>query len=126
MRRFPICKDLRTHLQQAQKTIMATAILQNMAAEWCEVDMAGADDDAGTDEEADDEEDAAPAMGSQSQERAQGSLVREAMVQARFLSINSEAISVMTTPQHYFYFNFKKNFLRYKQLMHFQNHFLWL
>ena len=79
-----------------------------MAAEWCELDVAGAYDEAGTDEEeAEDEEDSAPAMGRGDQERAQGSLVREAMVQARFLSINSEAISVMTTPQHYFYFNFK-------------------
>ena len=100
-------KDLRTHLLQAQKTIMATAILQNMASDWCEEDVAAAEDEAGTEEEeAEDEEDAAQAMGRE-RERAQGSMVREAMVQARFLSINSEAISLMTTPQLYFYFNFK-------------------
>ena len=83
-----------------------------MAAEWCEVDMAGADDDAGTDEEAEDEEDAAPAMGSGGQERAEGSLVREAMVQARFLSINSLAISLMNTNQLHLYFNFNKFILK--------------
>ena len=80
-----------------------------MAAEWCEEDVAWADDVAESDEEeSEDEEDAAP--GREQQERARGSLVREAMVQARFLSINSKAISVMTTPQHYFYFNFKNFF----------------
>ena len=102
-------KDLRTHLLQAQKTIMATAILQNMASDWCEEDVDAAEDEAGTEEEAEDEEDAAQAMGRE-RERAQGSMVREAMVQARFLSINSLAISLMTTPQLYFYFNFKKFF----------------
>ena len=44
------------------------------------------------------------------QERAQGNRVREAMLQARFLSINSKALSVMKTPQHFFYFKFKKKF----------------
>ena len=52
-------KDLRTHLLQAQKTIMATAILQNMASDWCEEDVDAAEDEAGTEEEAEDEEDAA-------------------------------------------------------------------
>ena len=56
-------------------------------------------------EESQDDEAAAQAIG-RARERAEGSLVREAMVQARFLSINSEAISVITTPQHYFYFKF--------------------
>ena len=99
-------KDLRTHLLQAQKTIMATAILQNMATDWSKEDVDAAEDEAGTKEEAQDEEDAAQAMGRE-RERAQGSMVREAMLQARFLSINSLAISFMTTPQLYFYFNFK-------------------
>ena len=97
-------KDLRTHLLQAQKIIMATAILHNMASDWCEEDLDAAEDEA--EEEAQDEEDAAQAIG-RARERAEGSLVREAMVQARFLSINSLAISLMTTPQLYFYFNFK-------------------
>ena len=88
---------------------MATAILQNMASDWCEEDVDAAEDEAGTEEEAEDEEDAAQAMGRE-RERAQGSMVREAMVQARFLSINSLAISLMTTPQLYFYFNFKNFF----------------
>ena len=86
---------------------MATAILQNMASDWCEEDLDAAEDEAGTEEEAQDEEDAAQAIGRE-RERAQGSMVREAMVQARCLSINSLAISLMTTPQLYFYFNFKK------------------
>ena len=86
---------------------MATAILQNMASDWCEEDVDAAEDEAGTEEEAEDEEDAPQAM-VREMERAQGSRVREAMVQARFLSINSLAISLMTTPQLYFYFNFKK------------------
>ena len=104
-------KDLRTHLLQAQKTIMATAILHNMAIDWAEEDVDAAEDEAGTEEEAQDEEDAAQAMGRE-RERAQGSMVREAMVQARFLSINSLAISLMTTPQLYFYFNFKIFFIK--------------
>ena len=100
---------------QAQKTILATAILQNMAAEWSEEDCDEPDDqgtrDQGSDEEeTDDEEDGAPARGREEQERAQGSRVWEAMLQARFLSINSKAISVMTTAQHFFYFKFKKFF----------------
>ena len=82
-----------------------------MAVEWSEEDVAGADDVAESDEEeSEDEEDAAP--GREEQERARGSLVREAMVQARFLSINSKALSVMKTPQHFFYFKFKKSFLK--------------
>ena len=95
---------------QAQKTILATAILQNMAVEWREEDVAGPDDEGTDEEEEEDEEDGAPAMGREEQERAQGNRVREAMLQARFLSINSKAISVMTTPQHYFYFKFKTFF----------------
>ena len=100
-------KDLRTHLLQAHKIIMATAILHNMASDWCEEDLDAAEDEA--EEEAQDEEDAAQAIG-RARERAEGSLVREAMVQARFLSINSLAISLMTTPQLYLYFNFNKFF----------------
>ena len=98
-------KDLRTHLLQVQKTIMATAILQNMATDWSEEDVDAAEDEAGSEEE-EEEEDAAQAIGRE-RERAAGSMVREAMLQARFLSINSLAISLMTTPQLYFYFNFK-------------------
>ena len=97
---------------QAQKTILATAILQNMAAEMKEEDVAGPNDEGSDEEEEEDEEDGAPgpAMAREEQERAQGNRVWEAMLQARFLSINSKAISVMTTPQHFFYFKFKKNF----------------
>ena len=89
-------KDLRTHLLQAQKTIMATAILQNMATDWSEEDVDAAEDEAGSEEE-EEEEDAAQAIGRE-RERAAGSMVREAMLQARFLSINSLAISFMKTP----------------------------
>jgi len=101
-------KDLRTHLLQAQKTIMATAILHNMATDWGKVDVDAAEDEAGSEEE-EEEEDAAQVIGRE-RERAQGSMVREAMLQARFLSINSLAISFITTPQLYFYFNLKKIF----------------
>ena len=96
----------------AQKTILATAILHNMAAEWSEADCDGPDDqdDGSDEEETDDEEDGDPARGREEQDRAQGSRVREAMLQARFLSINSKAISVLTTAQHFFYFKFKKFF----------------
>ena len=89
-------KDLRTHLLQAQKTIMATAILHNMATDWSEEDVDAAEDEAGSEEE-EEEEDAAQAIGRE-RERAAGSMVREAMLQARFLSINSLAISFMKTP----------------------------
>ena len=102
-------KDLRTHLLQAQKTIMATAILQNMASDWCEEDLDAAEDE--DEEEAQDEEDAAQAIG-RARERAEGSLVREAMMQARFLSINSLAISLMNTNQLHLYFNFNKFILK--------------
>ena len=100
-------KDLRTHLLQAQKIIMVTAILHNMASDWCEEDLDAAEDEA--EEGAQDEEDAAQAIG-RARERAEGSLVRVAMMQARFLSINSLAISLMKTPQLYLYFNFNKFF----------------
>ena len=43
-RRFPIIKDLRTFLTQAHKTILATAILQNIATEWNEDDVPGDDE----------------------------------------------------------------------------------
>ena len=89
-------KDLRTHLLQAQKTIMATAILHNMATDWSKEDVDAAEDEAGSEEE-EEEEDAAQAIGRE-RERAAGSMVREAMLQARFLSINSLAISFMKTP----------------------------
>ena len=60
---------------QAQKTILATAILQNMAAEWSEEDVAGPDDQGSDEEETEDEEDGAPEMGREEQERAQGNIV---------------------------------------------------
>ena len=91
---------------QAQKTILATAILQNMATEWLEEDVAGPDDDG-----SDEEDDApAPVMAREEPDRAEGNRVWEAMLQARFLSINSKALSIMKTPQHFFYFKFKKVF----------------
>ena len=95
---------------QAQKTILATAILQNMAAEWKEEDVGGPDDEGSDEEGEEDEEDGAPGPGMtrEEQQRAQGNRVQEAMLQARFLSINSKAISVMSTAQHFFYFKFKK------------------
>ena len=36
VRRFPSIKDLRTFLTQSQKTILATAILKNIAMHWDE------------------------------------------------------------------------------------------
>ena len=33
-KRFPILKDLRTHLELSQKYILATAILHNIATLW--------------------------------------------------------------------------------------------
>ena len=42
--RFPIIKDLSTHLKQSQNTIMATVILQNIATHWKEEDMPGEDE----------------------------------------------------------------------------------
>ena len=45
-RRFPIIKDLRTHLPQSQKTVLATAILQNIAVQWNE-EQVGNDDEEG-------------------------------------------------------------------------------
>ena len=44
VRRFPIIKDLRTFLTQSQKTILATAILQNIAVHWDEDDVGVPDD----------------------------------------------------------------------------------
>jgi hypothetical protein len=44
VKRFPIIKDLRTFLTQSQKTILATAILQNIAVHWDEDDVDVADD----------------------------------------------------------------------------------
>ena len=101
-------KDLRTHLLQAPKIIMATAILHNMASDWCEEDLDAAEDEA--EEGAQDEEDAAQAIG-RARERAEGSLVRVAMMQARFLS-NSLAISLMNTNQLHLYFKFNKFILK--------------
>ena len=102
-------KDLRTHLTQAQKVIMAIAILHNMASDLGEEDLDAPEVEAK--EESLDDEAAAQAIG-RARERAEGSLVREAMVQARFLSINSLAISLMKTPQLYLYFNFNKFILK--------------
>ena len=72
-----------------------------------EEDLDAPEDEA--EEVSQDDDDAAQAIG-RARKRAEGSLVREAMVQARFLSINSLAISLMTTPQLYLYFNFNKFF----------------
>ena len=102
-------KDLRTHLTQAQKVIMATAILHNMASEFGEEDLDA--EEAVAEVESEDEEAAAQVIG-RARERAQGSLVREAMMQARFLSINSLAISLMNTNQLHLYFNFNKFILK--------------
>ena len=44
IRRFPILKDLRTHLKQSHKTILAAVILQNIATEWQEEDVPGEDE----------------------------------------------------------------------------------
>ena len=90
-------KDLRTHLTQAQKVIMATAILHNMASDFGEEDL-DADLDAEEDEaevESEEEEDEEPI--GRARERAQGTMAREAMLQATFLSINSLANSLMNT-----------------------------
>ena len=92
-------KDLRTHLTQAQKVIMATAILHNMASDFGEEDLDA--EEAVAEVESQDEEAAAQVIG-RARERAEGSLVRVAMMQARFLSINSLAISLMNTNQLHF------------------------
>ena len=102
-------KDLRTHLTQAQKVIMATAILHNMASEFGEEDLDA--EEAVAEVESQEEEAAAQVIG-RARERAEGSLVREAMMQARFLSINSLAISLMNTNQLHLYFNFNKFILK--------------
>ena len=91
--------DLRTHLTQAQKVIMASAILHNMASEFGEEDLDA--EEAVAEVESQDEEAAAQVIG-RARERAEGSLVRVAMMQARFLSINSLAISLMNTNQLHF------------------------
>ena len=101
--------DLRTHLTQAQKVIMATAILHNMASEFGEEDLDA--EEAVAEVESQEEEAAAQVIG-RARERAEGSLVREAMMQARFLSINSLAISLMNTNQLHLYFNFNKFILK--------------
>ena len=100
-------KDLRTHLTQAQKVIMATAILHNMASDFGEEDL-DAEDAVGEVESEEEEEE--EAIG-RARERAEGSLVRVAMMQARFLS-NSLAISLMNTNQLHLYFNFNKFILK--------------
>ena len=102
-------KDLRTHLTQAQKVIMATAILHNMASDFGEEDLDA--EEAVAEVESQEEEAAAQVIG-RARERAEGSLVREAMMQARFLSINSLAISLMNTNQLHLYFNFNKFILK--------------
>ena len=89
-------KDLRTHLTQAQKVIMATAILHNMASDFGEEDLDA--EEAVAEVESEEEEEAI----GRARERAEGSLVRVAMMQARFLSINSLAISLMNTNQLHF------------------------
>ena len=97
-------KDLRTHLTQAQKVIMATAILHNMASDFGEEDLDA--EEAVAEVESEEEEEEEEAIG-RARERAEGSLVRVAMMQARFLS-NSLAISLMNTNQLNLYFNFNK------------------
>ena len=54
-RRFPIIKDLRTHLTQSQKTIVATAILQNITVAWQEPEVDGEDENDDDDDGADDD-----------------------------------------------------------------------
>ena len=85
-------KDLRTHLTQAQKVIMATAILHNMASDFGEEDLDAEEAVAEVESEEEEEEPIGRAR-----ERAQGSMVREAMMQARFVSINLLANSLMNT-----------------------------
>ena len=86
-------KDLRTHLTQAQKVIMATAILHNMASDFGEEDLDA--EEAVAEVESEEEEEEEPI--GRARERAQGSMAREAMLQATFLSINSLANSLMNT-----------------------------
>ena len=107
-------KDLRTHLTQAQKVIMATCILHNMASDFGEEDLDA--EEAVAEVESQEEEAAAQVIG-RLWERAEGGhdagrLVRQAMMQARFLSINSLAISLMNTTQLHLYFNFNKFILK--------------
>ena len=63
-------KDLRTHLTQAQKVIMATAILHNMASDFGEEDLDA--EEALAEVESQDDEAAAQFIGS-ARERAKGS-----------------------------------------------------
>ena len=86
-------KDLHTHLTQAQKVIMATAILHNMASDFGEEDLDA--EEAVAEVESEEEEEEEPI--GRARERAQGSMAREAMLQATFLSINSLANSLMNT-----------------------------
>ena len=86
---------------------MATAILQNMASDFGEEDLDVEEAVAEVESEEEEEE----AIG-RARERAEGSLVRVAMMQARFLSINSLAISLMNTNQLHLYFNFNKFILK--------------
>ena len=51
VRRFPNIKDLKTFLTQLQKTILATAILQNIAMHWDEDDVGVTDDGAHDDKD---------------------------------------------------------------------------
>ena len=61
-------KDLRTHLTQAQKVIMATAILHNMASDFGEEDLDA--EEALAEVESQDDEAAAQVIG---RARAEGS-----------------------------------------------------
>ena len=88
---------------------MASAILHNMASEFGEEDLDA--EEAVAEVESQEEEAAGQVIG-RARERAEGSLVREAMMQARFLSINSLAISLMNTNQLHLYFNFNKFILK--------------
>ena len=63
-------KDLRTHLTQAQKVIMATAILHNMASDFGEEDLDA--EEALAEVESQDDEAAAQFIG-RARERAEGS-----------------------------------------------------
>ena len=101
-------KDLRTHLTQAQKVIMATAILHNIASDFGEEDLDAEEAVAEVESEEEEEEEAI----GRARERAEGSLVWVAMMQARFLSINSLAISLLNTNQLHLYFNFNKFILK--------------
>jgi len=80
-RRFPVVKALRTHLEFSQKTIVATAILFNLARDFDDEDLEEEDDEDSDDEEEDDEQGLRDGVGtSEIATRLRGQLEREKLL----------------------------------------------